>query len=153
VAFHTQSKGPMSDINVTPLVDVMLVLLIIFMVTAPMMTQGVEVELPQAADAEPLATDEEKLVLTVTKDKRVFLGTSEVPFDRISELLAANDKLKQDKELFLHADHALPYGVVVAVMAAAKKGGAASIGMVTDPTALPPVNKASDDATAAPRNP
>jgi biopolymer transport protein TolR len=130
-------EGPMSEINVTPFVDVMLVLLIIFMVTAPLMQQGVEVALPQAA-AQPVAATEKKLVLTVTKDQRVYLGTSEIPFERIAELLEANEKLKEDKELYLHADQELPYGVVVQVMAAAKRGGAENLAMITDPAAPPP---------------
>jgi len=127
------SGGPMSEINVTPLVDVMLVLLIIFMVTAPMMTQGVDVKLPEAADAEPIESDEQRLVLTITKEERAFLGTTEIPMERLAELLSTNARLQDEKELFLHADQSLPYGVVVQVMAAAKKGGAESLGMVTDP--------------------
>lgn len=130
-------SGPMSEINVTPLVDVMLVLLIVFMVTAPMMKQGVSVELPEAA-AEPMEGSEEKLVLTLTQDRRAFIGDTEVPLDRLSEVLATNAKLKADRELYLHADQRLPYGVVVKVMAAAKKGGADNIGMVTDPVANAP---------------
>ena len=139
MAFSTGgNNGPVSDINVTPLVDVMLVLLVIFMVTAPMMTQGVEVKLPETADAEPLKSDDEKLVLTVTKDRKVYLGTSELPFERISDILSNNARLQEEKELFLHADQDLPYGVVVQVMAAAKKGGAESIAMITDAVAPPP---------------
>jgi biopolymer transport protein TolR len=129
--------GPMSEINVTPLVDVMLVLLIIFMVTAPLMQQGVEVNLPEA-NAEPVTATEKKLVLTVTAEKKVYLGSSEVPFDRIEELLGANARLQQDKELYLHADQGLPYGVIVKVMAAAKKGGAENLAMITDPVTGPP---------------
>src|SRR5688572_25778602 len=117
MAFSTGrgSHTPMSEINVTPLVDVMLVLLIIFMVTAPLMQQGVKVDLPEA-DAEPMkSSSEDRLVLTVTADQRAFIGKSEVPMERLEELLAANDKLKLDKELYLHADQQLPYGVVVKV--------------------------------------
>ncbi|MFZ9885960.1 MAG: ExbD/TolR family protein [Myxococcota bacterium] len=132
-----QSHGPMSEINVTPLVDVMLVLLIIFMVTAPLMQQGVKVDLPEVA-AEPVATTEKRLVLTVTKDERVYLGSSEVPMERLTELLAENERLRSDKELYLHADQLLPYGVVVKVMAAAKQGGAENIAMITDPVATAP---------------
>ena len=127
-------KAPMSEINVTPMVDVMLVLLIIFMVTAPLMQQGVKVDLPNA-DAPPMKTStEEKLVLTLTKDGKAYLGKTEVPIDRITELISTNERLKIDKELYLHADQELPYGVVVKVMAAAKAGGADSLAMVTDPT-------------------
>lgn len=136
----SNGKGPMSEINVTPLVDVMLVLLIIFMITAPMMSQGVDVELPETSDATPMEANEEKLILTITKEERAYLGTSEIPMDRISELLSTNARLKKDKEIFLHADHRLPYGVVVKVMAAAKKGGAESMAMVTEPVAPPPAN-------------
>jgi len=134
----------MSEINVTPMVDVMLVLLIIFMVAAPLMQQGVEVNLPEA-NAESVPSTEKQLVLTVTKDRKVYLGTSEVPFDRITELLSANARLKQDKELFLHADQELPYGVVVQIMAAAKKGGAENLAMITDPVSGPPQALAPSD--------
>ena len=140
------TQGPMSEINVTPMVDVMLVLLIIFMVTAPMLTQGVKVELP-AANAPPLsASAQERLVLTITKDQRAYLGKTEVPLERLTELLSTNEKLKADKELYLHADQSLPYGVVVKVMAAAKAGGADNLGMVTEPEAPVPAG-----ATALPR--
>jgi biopolymer transport protein TolR len=135
MAFSTRGSGggPMSEINVTPMVDVMLVLLVIFMVTAPLLQQGVKVDLPKA-DAEPMKTStEEKIVLTLRKDGKAFIGKSEVPIERITEILSHNEKLKQDKELYLHADQSLPYGLVVKVMAAAKAGGAETLAMVTDP--------------------
>jgi biopolymer transport protein TolR len=134
MAFSTRgSGGPMSEINVTPMVDVMLVLLVIFMVTAPLLQQGVKVDLPKA-DAEPMKTStEEKIVLTLRKDGKAFIGKTEVPIERITEILSHNEKLKQDKELYLHADQSLPYGLVVKVMAAAKAGGAETLAMVTDP--------------------
>ena len=138
--------GPMSEINVTPLVDVMLVLLIIFMVTAPMMQQGVKVDLPEV-NAEPMKTSTaDRLVLTLAKDGRAYLGKTEVPLDRVTELLSANEKLKADKELYLHADHALPYGLVVRVMAAAKAGGAETLAMVTDPEAPAPAPAGAQEA-------
>jgi biopolymer transport protein TolR len=126
-------RAPLGEINVTPLVDVMLVLLIIFMVTAPLLQQGIKVDLPNT-DAPPMKTStEERLVLTLTKDMRAYLGKTEVPLERLTDLLSTNEKLRLDKELYLHADQELPYGVVVKVMAAAKAGGADSIAMVTDP--------------------
>jgi biopolymer transport protein TolR len=137
MAFSTRSTGgtggPMAEINVTPMVDVMLVLLVIFMVTAPLLQQGVKVDLPKA-DAEPMKTStEERIVLTLRKDGKAFIGKTEVPLERITELLSSNEKLKRDKELYLHADQTLPYGLVVKVMAAAKAGGAETLAMVTDP--------------------
>lgn len=128
-------RRTMSEINVTPLVDVMLVLLIIFMVTAPLITQGVSVDLPQTR-AEPLEGDERKLVLTVRKDRQIFIGTNEdnpIPFEELETKLAANAKLQREKELYLHADRALDYGYVMDVMAAVKRAGVEKLGMVTDP--------------------
>jgi len=123
--------GMLAEINVTPLVDVMLVLLIIFMVTAPMIQQGVDVDLPEAK-ATTMSADEGKLILTITKDKRVYLGKMEIPFAEVEAKLKANAKVQQDKELYLHADKHLEYGVVVQVMAAMKNAGIDRLGMVTD---------------------
>jgi biopolymer transport protein TolR len=127
--------GAMSEINVTPLVDVMLVLLIIFMVTAPLISQGVEVDLPQT-QAEPMEGTEKKLVLTLRKDGKIFLGTSDdadIPRDQLEEKLKTNARLQADKELYLHADRSLEYGVVVDIMALVKRAGVEKLGMVTDP--------------------
>jgi biopolymer transport protein TolR len=125
-------KQAMSDINVTPLVDVMLVLLIIFMVTAPMIQQGVKVDLPKTK-APQMASDQPKLVLALTKDRRIFIGETEVPYAALKEKLENNEKLKREKELYLHADRTLPYGYVVDVMAIIKDAGIENLGMVTDP--------------------
>ena len=124
--------GAITEINVTPLVDVMLVLLIIFMITAPMLQTGVDVNLPQAK-AQTIPDDEGKLILTVTKDKRVFLGKLQIPFDDVEKTLKSNAKLNADKELYLHADKDLLYGDVVKIMAAVKQAGVDKLGMVTDP--------------------
>jgi biopolymer transport protein TolR len=122
----------LTEINVTPLVDVMLVLLIIFMVTAPMLQTGVDVDLPEAK-AQTIPDDEGKLILTVTKDKRVFLGKMQIPFDDVEKILRGNAKLNADHELYLHADKNLLYGDVVKIMAAVKQAGVDKLGMVTDP--------------------
>jgi biopolymer transport protein TolR len=122
----------MSEINVTPLVDVMLVLLIIFMITAPLIQQGVKVNLPEAKAA-PVEATEKKLVLSIDAQKRVFLGEAEIPLEQLEEKLAANAKAQSDKEVYLHADRGIPYGVVVEVMAAAQRAGISNVGMITDP--------------------
>jgi len=124
--------GMLGEINVTPLVDVMLVLLIIFMVTAPMLQTGVDVDLPDAK-AQTIPDDEGKLILTLTKDKRLFLGKLQIPYETMEEALKNNAKLQADQELYLHADTNLPYGEVVKVMAAVKQAGVSKLGMVTDP--------------------
>ncbi len=127
--------GAINEINVTPLVDVMLVLLIIFMVTAPLITQGVEVQLPKTK-AQALDGDETKTVLSLTKDKKIFLGTNEespIPLEELETKLKTNAKLQAEKEIFLHADRSLEYGYVVDVMAIIKRSGIESLGMVTDP--------------------
>jgi biopolymer transport protein TolR len=127
-------KSAVSDINVTPLVDVMLVLLIIFMVSAPMMQTGIDVDLP-AAQAPQVTVDEEKLLLTVTKDNKVYLGRDEVPFDRLEPTLLANERMQREKELYVQADETVPYGFVVKVIAIVKKAGITKLGLVTDPLA------------------
>lgn len=133
MSFSSQStNGSMSEINVTPLVDVMLVLLIIFMVTAPLLEQGVKVDLPQTKSAH-MDSKEKKLVLTLTADGRAFIGKTEVKREDLAVVLRNNAKLKQDRELYLHADQKLPYGEVVKVMAIVKEAGVISLGMVTDP--------------------
>ncbi|WNG60431.1 protein TolR [Archangium gephyra] len=124
----------MSEINVTPMVDVMLVLLIIFMVTAPLIQQGVKVNLPEAKAA-PVEAAEKKLVLSIDAQRRIYIGEAEVAVDELEKKLATNAKAQADKELYLHADRDVPYGVVVDVMAAAQRAGISNVGMITDPTA------------------
>jgi biopolymer transport protein TolR len=130
------SRQTLTEINVTPLVDVMLVLLIVFMVAAPLIQQGVEVKLPQAA-AQPIKDEEAKLVLSVKQDKTIWLGTSDQPAQvalaELEELLKANARLQKDAQLYLMADRDLPYGYVVDVMAAVQRAGVTNLGMITDP--------------------
>lgn len=125
-------RTTMSEINVTPMVDVMLVLLIIFMVTAPLIQQGVKVNLP-AAKAMPVEASDKKLVLSIDAARRVFLGDAEIPIEELEEKLRTNAKAQADKEVYLHADRDIPYGTVVEVMAAAQRAGITNVGMITDP--------------------
>jgi biopolymer transport protein TolR len=122
----------MSDINVTPFVDVMLVLLIIFMVTAPMMVQGVDVDLPEAS-AEPMPTETEPLMISIDREGRTYID--DVPVD-IGFLQDKLDKILEgrgSREVYLRADKTIPYGVVVRVMAEIQAAGVEKLGMVTVP--------------------
>ena len=124
----------MSEINVTPLVDVMLVLLIIFMVTAPMMVQGRDVALPQVT-AKALETKEEQLMITVNKDQQVFINDFQVTVDTLQDKLAKILQGRVNPEVYLKADRDVPYGVVAQVMAQIKDAGVDKLGMVTEPAA------------------
>jgi biopolymer transport protein TolR len=137
-------RTTMSEINVTPMVDVMLVLLVIFMVTAPLIQQGVKLNLPQAKAA-PVEASEKKLVVSVDARKRVFIGDAEVRLDQLEEKLKANAKAQADKEVYLYADRALPYGTVMEVMAAAQRAGITNLGMITDP--MSPSRRPTADGT------
>ena len=127
-----------SEINVTPFVDVMLVLLIIFMVTAPMMVQGVDVNLPKAAAA-PLEEKVEHLVITIRQDGQVYLNEQPVGVDYLTRKLELILIDMGARDVYLRADKDVPYGRVVDVMSRIKKAGVTSLGMVT----LPETNEAS----------
>jgi biopolymer transport protein TolR len=122
----------MSEINVTPFVDVMLVLLIIFMITAPMMVQGVNVSLPEAK-AKSLDADEEHLVVTIDNNNKIFINEFEVAVDFLQEKLTRILEGRSDREVFLKADKNIAYGIVVKVMAEIKGAGVDKLGMVTEP--------------------
>jgi biopolymer transport protein TolR len=122
----------MAEINVTPLVDVMLVLLIIFMVTAPMLTQGVDVNLPQAS-AKALRADEERLVVTVDANSRIFIGKQAVEFNRMGGVLKQIVAQRTDRQVYFGADRSVPYGFVVKVIAEVRNSGIEKLGMVTEP--------------------
>ena len=107
-------KKFMSEINVTPLVDVMLVLLIIFMVTAPMMMQGVEVNLPQTT-AKSIKTREDPLILTINKERQIFLEDRQIGLKELENKMKSIFKYRRNKELLLRADREVPYGFVIKV--------------------------------------
>ena len=119
------------DINVTPFVDVVLVLLIIFMVTAPLMLQGMDVNLPETT-TQPIRMPEAPLVLTITKDGQYSLARKIIPLEELQVKLEAVFDARGSKEVFLRADEDAPYGVVVQGMAAARRAGATRLGIVTE---------------------
>ena len=123
--------GGMHVSNVTPLIDVMLVLLVIFMVTAPLLTTGVQVDLPKVKSA-PMQTDDSKLLLIVTADEHVYLGKDEITAD-VENKLKTNSRLQEEKEVYVQADENVKYGAVLRVMAAARSAGVEKLGMITDP--------------------
>ncbi len=123
---------PLSEINVTPFVDVMLVLLIIFMVTAPMMQQGIDVDLPETT-TQPLRIRNEPLILTVQKDGKYYLARREIPAAELRAKLEAIFEGRDSKEIFLRADENVAYRFVVKALAAARQAGATRLGMVTEP--------------------
>jgi len=128
---HTESKH-VSDINVTPLVDVILVLLIIFMVTAPMLQMGIDVNLPRVK-ARSVNVGEEKIVLTINGKKEIYLNEYKTSMGDLSPKLESIFKNRLDKEVYMRADKEVPYGFVVQVMAEVRKAGIDKLGMITEP--------------------
>ena len=126
------SRRLMSEINVTPFVDVMLVLLIIFMVTAPMMMQGVDVNLPHTK-TQPIASEEERLVISITGKREIYLNEYKISLETLQKKLETIYQNRPDRAVFLRADQSLPYGFVMEVMAAVRQSGMKRIGMVTEP--------------------
>lgn len=125
-------RSSMSQINVTPFVDVMLVLLIIFMVTAPMLDQGVEVDLPEVAEAPGLPSQQEPLIVTIERNGQILIGKAKIDqLAKLGPVIQQALKGKPDREVFLEADQKVSYGRVVQVMAAVKKAGVEKLGMVT----------------------
>jgi biopolymer transport protein TolR len=124
-------KKGFSDINVTPLVDVMLVLLVVFMVTAPLLTAGLRVELPNVAATDTTVKDS-KLVVTVTKEERILFGEDDVT-QTVEGVLAQNARVQKEKELYIRADKNAHYGVVARVVAAARAAGVEGLNLLVEP--------------------
>ena len=138
MAFDPGRRGALaSQINVTPLVDVMLVLLIIFMVTAPIIQQGVQVSLPKVK-AGALAGEEQQFVVSITRGSEIYLNDAKLSPDELTEKLRAIAMERPDREVFIRADEEVPYGEVIRTMAAIKAAGIENVGMVTEmPTGEP----------------
>ena len=133
MAFGGPGSGDsIADINVTPLVDVMLVLLIIFMVTAPILQQGVAIDLPKTT-AGPLAGAEEQLVVNIAKTGQVYLNDIPYTLSQLTEKLRAIGSARRDRQIYVRADQAVPYGQVMRAMAAVREAGLVRVGLVTEP--------------------
>lgn len=122
----------LSEINVTPMVDVFLVLLIIFMVTAPLLQHGIDVQLPRET-SKPLKTEQQPIVVTVTKKRRMYLNRKRVTLEGLERQLRLVARARPDEVVFLRADRNVAYGAVIEAMAAVRRAGIERLGMVTQP--------------------
>ena len=128
---RSRKNNPISDINVTPLVDVMLVLLIVFMVTAPLLTVGVPIELPKTS-ANQMTDDNEPLTITIDKTSKIYIQEMEIDFDDLTEKLEAIGQSNFDQKIYINGDKDISYEVLMKVMAKISSSGYTSIGLVTD---------------------
>jgi biopolymer transport protein TolR len=140
---------PLSDINVTPLVDVMLVLLIIFMVTAPLMTSGVSVDLPKT-DAKPLNTDSEPLTVSINAAGKIYLQNQEVQIPELVSKLQAVSQNDNSRRIFVRGDKDISYGLVMQVMGTITEGGFTKVALLAQPPTSAPAASAPAPAASAP---
>jgi biopolymer transport protein TolR len=153
VAFEPQQRGSLvSQINVTPLVDVMLVLLIIFMVTAPIIQQGVQVNLPKLK-AQALPGKEQQFVVSITRKNEIYLNDRRLSDAELTQKLSAIAAERPDREVFIRADEQVPYGEVIRTMAAIKAAGIKNVGMVTEMPAAGEESTGKDTAKRASSGP
>ncbi|MGZ3653552.1 MAG: protein TolR [Bdellovibrionota bacterium] len=127
-----RSEAVLSEINVTPMVDVMLVLLIVFMISAPLMQQGIQVDLPKTSSPS-LSEQEKPVVIVVNRNGNVEINKNEIPSGEVTEKLRAIFEKREKKEIFIQADKGIPYGTVATVMSQAQAAGIHRIGLVTEP--------------------
>ena len=130
--FKRSSKEPMSEINVTPFVDVMLVLLIIFMVTAPLLTVGVQVDLPESA-ADSLPDEQEPLTLTITSKGEVWIQNHQIEFDKMIPKILAISKNRTDTRIYVQGDRTINYGRVLEVMGMLSGAGFSKVALISEP--------------------
>jgi biopolymer transport protein TolR len=131
-----RSAGAIREINVTPMVDVMLVLLIVFMVTAPLLTSGLHIELPEV-QATNTPVKDAKLVVSITKDEHILFGEDDVTKD-VENVLLSNARVQREHELYIRADKDARYGVVARAVAAARSAGVTSLNLLVEPETTPP---------------
>lgn len=131
---RTSAYRPMSEINVTPMVDVMLVLLIVFMVTAPLLSAGVPIDLPKSEARQIQEDDNKPLEVNIAKDGKIYVGETEVDRDRLLTLLSSMTNNDPDRRVFIRADQALDYGVVMDVIGAINKGGFRKVALISSPS-------------------
>lgn len=133
MAFQIKKKnGPVAEINVTPLVDVMLVLLVIFMVTAPLMLNGIKLDLPKTKETNPINLNTQQVILSMTKASELFLGKDKVLEAELIKLIKEQFQETKTDTLFLRADHAIKYGEVARMMSFLKRSGIHKIALVTE---------------------
>lgn len=134
-----RTQGSLSDINITPLVDVVLVLLIIFMLTAPVLQSGIHVKLPHTKTVHQIT--KAQLVLTITKDQEVYLGDKPINLSQLPQLLRKPNVNPADEVVYLRADERVPFGAFATVMSAVKQAGISNISIVTQPIQKSPAAK------------
>lgn len=135
---RSRAYRPMADINVTPFVDVMLVLLVVFMITAPLLTAGVPVDLPKS-EAKPISDEDKKpMEITLNKGGGIFIGETEVKRDRLVNLLSAMTNNDPERRIFLRADQGLPYGQVMDILGTLNGAGFKKVALITEPSAKRP---------------
>ena len=147
----SSATGTLSEINVTPLVDVMLVLLIVFMVAAPLLSTGLRIDLPEVQAANTPIKDA-KLVVSITKDEKIMFGEVDVT-SNVEQVLLENERIQTEKELYIQADKEARYGVVARAVAAARGAGVVSLNLLVDPEVTDPAKPTPIEATTAPPPP
>lgn len=130
---RSRAYRPMAEINVTPFVDVMLVLLVVFMITAPLLTAGVDINLPRS-DANPITDDDNKpMEITLTREGKLFIGETEVQRNRLIDLLTAMTNNDPERRIFIRGDQALNYGQVMDILGALNKAGFRRVALLSEP--------------------